>query len=110
MTWRRALPASALAPGEVVAVAAGDLRTAVWRTVDGTVAACDARCPHQWADLASGGHVLGDQLVCTAHGWRFDAEGRGTKVDVRGRCHETADATVVLARVEGGWIELDLPV
>jgi phenylpropionate dioxygenase-like ring-hydroxylating dioxygenase large terminal subunit len=45
----------------------------------GEVAAFPARCPHRLVPLAAG-HVADGRLVCPAHGWRFDGEGRCTQV------------------------------
>lgn len=93
--------------GAVVAVEVDGRRIAVWRTTDGELAACDARCPHQWSDLVDEGRVLGDELVCLAHGWRFDRDGRGTKVNVAGRRDAKADVATVAVRQRAGRIELD---
>jgi phenylpropionate dioxygenase-like ring-hydroxylating dioxygenase large terminal subunit len=43
------------------------------------VSAFPARCPHRLFPLAAG-HVSDGRLVCPAHGWRFDGEGRCTQV------------------------------
>jgi phenylpropionate dioxygenase-like ring-hydroxylating dioxygenase large terminal subunit len=47
---------------------------AVARTDAGLLAVVD-RCPHRRAPL-SAGQVIGDQLQCAYHGWRFGADGR----------------------------------
>ncbi|TYP83839.1 Rieske 2Fe-2S domain-containing protein [Blastococcus xanthinilyticus] len=43
------------------------------------VTAFPARCPHRLVPLAAG-HVADGRLVCPAHGWRFDGEGRCTEI------------------------------
>jgi nitrite reductase/ring-hydroxylating ferredoxin subunit len=48
----------------------------VWRTRSGQLQAADARCPHLGADLSAGGMVIGEQLRCPLHHWRFDTAGR----------------------------------
>ncbi|HYH26040.1 MAG TPA: Rieske 2Fe-2S domain-containing protein [Blastococcus sp.] len=45
----------------------------------GEVTAFPARCPHRLVPLAAG-HVADGRLVCPAHGWRFDGEGRCAEV------------------------------
>ena len=41
----------------------------------------DAYCPHLGANIAIGGHVIGDCLECPFHGWQFrGADGKVTKI------------------------------
>ena len=117
MTWTRLIAAADLPAGEVVAVEVADPddrppefppRFAVWRTRSGRFVACDARCPHQWSDLATEGRVEGEELVCQAHRWRFDAEGRGSKLSALGRRDPKADAACLPLRVVDGWVEAEL--
>ncbi|WPB55165.1 aromatic ring-hydroxylating dioxygenase subunit alpha [Xylophilus sp. GOD-11R] len=49
----------------------------VWRDDDGSIHAWDDRCPHRGARLSLGG-VVGGNLTCPYHGWRFDGAGRCT--------------------------------
>lgn len=72
-------------PGSVVAVSVGDLDLVVWRTEHGVPCVMDARCPHQWSHLEAEGAVVGDEIVCLAHFWRFDTDGEGVKVAMNGR-------------------------
>lgn len=83
-----------LAPGEVRAVDHDGRDLVAWRTVSGRLVLCDARCPHQWSDLAVEGRVVGEELVCLSHHWRFDADGHGSKVNVHGRRDAKGDLTV----------------
>ena len=41
-------------------------------------------CPHRQADLAEFGVLENDEVVCTLHGWRFDAR-TGRCRNARGR-------------------------
>ena len=68
-----------------------------------------ARCPHQWSHLAAEGVVDGDELVCAAHFWRFDVDGRGTKLNVGGRRDDKSDLEVFECREDddGVWARLD---
>jgi len=56
----------------------------LWRDVAGTPVALPDRCPHRGAAL-SGGRVAEGELVCPWHGFRFDADGRCTRVPCEGR-------------------------
>ncbi len=98
------LPAGAVAEAQV-----GDLDLVVWRTAGGRPCVFEARCPHQWSHLAFEGAVDGDELVCLAHFWRFDADGRGTKVNVKGRRDDKADIATFECRDDGEVIWLRDP-
>jgi len=54
----------------------------LYRGDDGTAHLFDAHCPHLGAHLGYGGRVVGNQIECPFHGWRFD--GRGQCVAVPG--------------------------
>lgn len=49
----------------------------------GSVGAFTDRCPHRLAPLSAGA-VVGDELQCAYHGWRFGADGRGTAIPALG--------------------------
>jgi phenylpropionate dioxygenase-like ring-hydroxylating dioxygenase large terminal subunit len=103
---------AAVAPGEAVGVEvpcpAGELDLVIWRSFDGGLRVMEARCPHQWSHLAAEGVVDGDEIVCTAHFWRFDADGRGTKLNIKGRRDPKADITVYPCREREGRIEVSI--
>ncbi len=50
-------------------------RLVVYRDARGSLVALDARCPHMGADLAIG-EVVGDDVVCAYHHFRFGRDGR----------------------------------
>ena len=52
----------------------------LWRDEDGVAHLQDAFCPHLGAHLAHGGKVLGCEIACPFHGWRFDGEGVNTLI------------------------------
>jgi phenylpropionate dioxygenase-like ring-hydroxylating dioxygenase large terminal subunit len=106
--WRPLLSAAAVAPGEIAPIDVGDLELVAWRTTAGDLTVCDARCPHQWSHLAFEGVVDGDELLCTAHFWRFDRQGHGTKANLAGRRDEKSGVPVYRSRVRAGKIEVDL--
>lgn len=47
---------------------------AVFRGMDGEVYVLDAYCPHLGANLAVGGHVVGNCIECPFHGWIFSGK------------------------------------
>ena len=51
----------------------------LYRDEKGMVCAGDAYCPHRGCDLSLG-TVEGAELICPFHGWRFDRDGRCTRV------------------------------
>ena len=54
---------------------------AVFRDDKGEAYVLDAYCPHMGANIAVGGHVIGDCLECPFHGWQFrGSDGKVTKI------------------------------
>jgi nitrite reductase/ring-hydroxylating ferredoxin subunit len=106
--WTDLLDADGLPPGAVQAVEVGERDLVAWRGRNGRVCVMEARCPHQWSHLEAEGVVDGDEIVCTAHFWRFDQEGHGTKLNVKGRRDHKADIETFPAREVGGRLEVDL--
>jgi hypothetical protein len=49
--------------------------------------------------------VDGDELLCTAHGWRFASDGTGTKLNVGGRRDRKGDIAVLPCREVEGRVE-----
>ena len=107
--WVPLHEAGAVAPGAVLAAEVGDLDLVVWRDFDGRPVVMDARCPHQWSHLEAEGVIDGDEIVCTAHFWRFDVEGHGTKLNIKGRRDEKSDIVTYPVRERDGMIEALLP-
>ena len=67
--WWLSVPADVLAGDR--AVVDGDGRQILLLRVAGEIHAFDNACPHEGNPLVDG-DVLGDQLECAYHGWRFD--------------------------------------
>ena len=115
MRWTRLVDGDMVAPGAIVDASIPgepggyDRDLVVWRTFDGTPCVMDARCPHQWSHLGAEGFVDGDEIVCTAHFWRFTIDGTGSKVNVNGRRDAKADTDVFACEERDGaiWIQLD---
>lgn len=107
-TWQRVLDADAVPRSGVCGVPFSSLDDAepltAWRTASGTVCVVADRCPHQWSSLAAEGMVDGEQLVCTAHGWRFGTDGAGFKRAMSGRDDPKAPVTVYESREDDGGI------
>jgi nitrite reductase/ring-hydroxylating ferredoxin subunit len=47
----------------------------IFRTTSGTACAIDAYCPHLGAHFGHGGEVVGEELRCPFHGFRFSVNG-----------------------------------
>ena len=74
--WYRVAASGEIKPGEVKHVqCAGEQITLFRSRTDGGIAAVDAFCPHQGANLGHG-RVSGDRLECPFHGWQLDGHGR----------------------------------
>lgn len=89
-------------PGEVVGAELDGEPVVVWTGSDGTPCLMAGRCPHKWSPLEVDGAVMGDELVCLTHGWRFDRSGRGTKRSVLGRRDHKGDIEVMPHHVRNG--------
>jgi phenylpropionate dioxygenase-like ring-hydroxylating dioxygenase large terminal subunit len=110
--WQRVLDADALALASVCRAAVevpGEEPMVVWRTASGEVCVLADRCPHQWSSLAAEGEVDGDELVCTAHGWRFGTDGAGSKRAMSGRDDPKAPVAVYESREVDGAIWVRRP-
>ncbi len=74
--WYRVAASSEIRPGEAKHVQFLGEQIALFRSrEDGRIAALDAFCPHQGANLAYG-KVTGDRLQCPFHGWQLNGNGR----------------------------------
>ena len=88
----------------------------VWRAASGTICAVPRRCPHLDEDLAEGS-VVGDELVCIAHGWSIECDGNVFKRNEAGRIDPKGTVRTwqarerdgkIAVRSEGGtWIDGD---
>lgn len=105
--WLRIVDDEAVPASTIAAVTLGDDDLVVWRDRDGRPCVMEARCPHQWSHLAAEGFVDGDEIVCSAHFWRFDQAGRGTKLGMTGRRDPKADIAVFpCVESDGGiWVQ-----
>ena len=108
MPWIDVCASEELPPGGRCTVEFADGDVVVWRSVAGRIAACEARCPHQWAHLGSAGVVDGEVLVCLSHGWCFELDGEGFKESATGRRDVKAPVATVSVREVDDRVEIDV--
>src|SRR5882762_4674878 len=54
-------------------------RVVLFRTEGGAIAALEDRCAHRWAPLSEG-KVIGDEIACPYHGFRYNTRGACTHI------------------------------
>jgi len=69
--WFGIVESRSLKKGEVQHVTALGLNFAVYRGEGGAAYVVDAYCPHLGANLAVGGRIRGDNILCPYHNWSF---------------------------------------
>jgi nitrite reductase/ring-hydroxylating ferredoxin subunit len=82
--WYPVCLAARIKRGRAESFRIGYQRIVVYRGDDGVARSLDAFCPHMGADLANG-DVVGAEIRCYFHRWRFDGAGRCTAVGAGGR-------------------------
>ena len=92
--------------GQITDVSLDGQDLIVWRTEKGKLCAMAARCPHQWTHLAHEGVIVGEEIICTTHFWRFSTTGQGCKENVKGRRDPKGNIEVMPCYEKGGkiWI------
>lgn len=78
-------------------------RIALFRGDDHAVRALDAFCPHMGADLGNG-LVVGRELQCYFHRWRFDGDGELTDVPCGDKRPKNARVASYPVEEKYGWI------
>ncbi|MEZ4387576.1 MAG: Rieske (2Fe-2S) protein [Candidatus Krumholzibacteriia bacterium] len=102
MGWKPLLPLAEVPVGEARPARLGRVNLLVCRTSDDVVHVLEDVCSHD--DSPLGAQTLADGMVtCPRHGARFDI----TTGAVR-RSPAPVGIDVVPARVQGGWVEVDL--
>jgi phenylpropionate dioxygenase-like ring-hydroxylating dioxygenase large terminal subunit len=76
--------------GDVVGLHYFGRRLICYRGDSGTPYVLDAYCPHLGADIAVGGTVAEDCIVCPFHGWRFDGSGSNIEIPYAKTVNRTA--------------------
>jgi nitrite reductase/ring-hydroxylating ferredoxin subunit len=97
--FRRVANISELSDDEILPLEVDGVELVIYRDGE-TIRACQRYCPHQRADLSEGLLSRG-YLICSAHGWRFDA-----KTGVHEISPQTCLATYAV-QVQGNEIQLD---
>jgi phenylpropionate dioxygenase-like ring-hydroxylating dioxygenase large terminal subunit len=92
MGWYSVSRSHELAVGEVKQVQAFDREMALYRTRSGVPVLQDAYCPHLGANMASDGRVVGENIRCPFHGWRFGSDGKCNEIPY---CEEIPDRASV---------------
>jgi phenylpropionate dioxygenase-like ring-hydroxylating dioxygenase large terminal subunit len=82
--WTGVLASSDLPTASIAPVEYDGSEVVVFRTQLGVLGAVERRCPHLDADLADGA-VIGEDLVCLAHGWSILVDGTACKRNEFGR-------------------------
>jgi phenylpropionate dioxygenase-like ring-hydroxylating dioxygenase large terminal subunit len=78
--WFAIGTSDSLPAGQVQALSYFGEEFVVWRGADGRARALDPYCPHLGAHLGHGGAVVGNDLQCPFHHWRFDGTGAVTEI------------------------------
>ena len=78
--WFQVGWASDVAVGEVKPLQYFGKHLVLWRDEQGGPHVQDAHCPHLGAHLGHGGKVVGCEIACPFHGWRFDEDGRNSLI------------------------------
>lgn len=78
--WFALAYSSDLAVGQVSRFSYFDTELVAWRGEDGAPRALDPYCPHMGAHLGVGGTVIGNDLQCPFHHWRYNGEGAVTAI------------------------------
>src|SRR5262245_604433 len=72
--WYVVASSRSLRPNQVRSVDMLHRKLVVYRGNNSIVRAYDAHCPHLGANLGHG-RLVGNDLECAFHGWRFDSDG-----------------------------------
>ncbi|MCA9407938.1 MAG: Rieske (2Fe-2S) protein [Candidatus Omnitrophica bacterium] len=78
-SWYALIPSKKLKKREAQSFKLFDRKIALYRGDDNTVRALNARCPHLGTDLGQG-CVVGNQLQCAFHHWKFGDDGSCTHI------------------------------
>jgi 3-ketosteroid 9alpha-monooxygenase subunit A len=80
VAWSAELPAGGVLPRRYF-----DADLVLFRDDEGHVRMLDAHCPHLGAHLGHGGTVVGNDIECPFHGWRWSGDGRNTCIPYSAR-------------------------
>ena len=83
--WFQVAWATDIAVGETKPLKYFGRDLVLWRDEQSVVHVQDAFCPHLGAHLGHGGKVVGCEIACPFHGWRFDDAGNNTLIPYSNR-------------------------
>ena len=78
--WLPIIESQELKKGQIIPIHSLGHDLVIYRGISGVVYVLDAYCPHLGANLGVGGTVVGDEIKCPFHGWKFNSEGECTYV------------------------------
>jgi nitrite reductase/ring-hydroxylating ferredoxin subunit len=78
--WFQVAYSRDIAVGDVASLHYFGSRLICYRGESGAVHVLDAYCPHLGADIAVGGTVREDCVVCPFHGWKFNGQGANVEI------------------------------
>ena len=78
--WFRLAYSHEVARSSIRRISAVGQELIVFRGEDGRAHVLDAHCLHLGADLAAGGKVEGNIVVCPFHNWQFAGDGQCVKI------------------------------
>jgi 3-ketosteroid 9alpha-monooxygenase subunit A len=88
--WFAVAMSNEIAPGAVKTLQYFKTEFVIWRGEDGKINAVDPFCPHLGAHLGVNSDVVGNDLRCAFHHWRYNGEG-----DLAGRGDRRCDFCLV---------------
>ncbi|EHB45739.1 Rieske (2Fe-2S) iron-sulfur domain protein [Mycolicibacterium rhodesiae JS60] len=78
--WFQVAYSRDIAEGQIVSLHYFGQQLLCFRGASGSAHVLDAHCPHLGADIAVGGTVRDDCVVCPFHGWVFNAAGGNVEI------------------------------
>ena len=102
--WFKVVFSDELARGDVRRVHQFGKELVVYRGEDGVAHVLDAYCPHLGAHLGVGGKVVGNEIQCPFHGWRYDGSGRCTDVPYARKIPALARVGAWETREQNGYV------
>jgi vanillate O-demethylase monooxygenase subunit len=85
-------------------------RVVLYRTEEGAAVALEDRCAHRWAPLSQG-KLIGDEIACPYHGFRYDTRGSCTHIPTQSQLPSRLKVRSYPVREQGSlvWIWMGDP-
>lgn len=77
-SWYTVAESRELKPGALLPVQLAGIALVLYRTADNSVHAIEDRCPHLGGQFSAGGRVVGNDIQCPIHRFRFNPQGHCT--------------------------------